>query len=298
MQKILSVGRFALQTIFFMFFAAPMHAATTLEKIAQSGSISIGFDTTFPFAYLDGNNKPIGYTIDICHKVVDAIKQKLGRSDIAIKYKVLKTAERIPSLVSGDIDLECGSMTNTATRRKEIAFSITMFVAETRLLTHKGSPTKSVTDLTDSKVIVTKSSTSESIVNDLNKRLMLNISPVFGETNPASFTLFEQNKADAFILDDILLHSQLATAKDPENMVVTKTPLSLEALAVGLRKDDPGFKKLVDTEISRIILQKEIFDIYNRWFLSPVPPKQVNLNYTMTPLVKDAFRIPSDWSPN
>ena len=284
--------------IFAALLSFSANAAGTLDKIAQTGTINIGFDLTWPFAYFDNKNKAIGYTVEICEKIADAVRRELKRPDIVIKYKTLKTSDRLPAVISGDIDLECGSTTNNANRRKEVAFAIPTFIAEVRMLVHKDSSVKSIMDLAGKRVVVNKGSTSEDIVNDLNKRISLRATPAYAPTIPESFAMFASGKADAFILDDILLYGQRSTAKNPGDMVITKNPLSLEVIAIMMRKNDPELKKLVDTELVRIIMDGEINTIYKKWFQSPIPPNNMSLNYPMSRMLRESFKAPTDWAPD
>ena len=289
-------GSIWIMLLFSIFSSA--YAQTTLEKIKTSGVINIGVrNEAFPFSYRDTNNLPIGYTVDICLGITQAIKQKIKLPDLKVEFVPVTPVSRIDAIVSGEIDLECGVTTNTAARRKQVDFAITTFIAHVRMLVHKNSHITSVIDLAEKRVIVTKGTTSESILNDLNKRLILNAKPVYTNSNQDSFVLFESGGADAFILDDIQLYGQRAISKNPEDLIITSTPLSLEPLAIAFRKDDPEFKKLVNDEVFKIITSGEISSIYAKWFESPIPPKQISLDYPMVPLLRDSFKMPTAWAP-
>ena len=273
-------------------------APPTLDKIAKSGSVVLGYrDAAAPFAYLDENKRPVGYSLDICLKIVDAIKRDLKRNDLAVKYVPVSAATRLTALTSGEIDLECGSTTSTAERRKQVASTIPTFVAAVRLLAPSKSGIKSIYDLGGKTVVTTKGTSSEALFNDLNKNHTLRANLVLGKDHNESFALLEAGKADAFMMDDVLLATLRASSKDPDKYALTRDPLTIEPLAIMLRKDDAAFKKLVDSELHRAITQGEINTLYRKSFESPIPPNQINLKLPMSYLLRDSFKAPTDWLP-
>ena len=273
-------------------------APPTLDKIAKSGSVVLGYrEAAAPFAYLDENKRPVGYSLDICLKIVDAIKRDLKRNDLAVKYVPVSAATRLTALTSGEIDLECGSTTSTAERRKQVASTIPTFVAAVRLLAPSKSGIKSIYDLGGKTVVTTKGTSSEALFNDLNKNHTLRANLVLGKDHNESFALLEAGKADAFMMDDVLLATLRASSKDPDKYALTRDPLTIEPLAIMLRKDDAAFKKLVDSELHRAITQGEINTLYRKWFESPIPPNQINLKLPMSYLLRDSFKAPTDWLP-
>ena len=273
-------------------------APPTLDKIAKSGSVVLGYrDAAAPFAYLDENKRPVGYSLDICLKIVDAIKRDLKRNDLAVKYVPVSAATRLTALTSGEIDLECGSTTSTAERRKQVASTIPTFVAAVRPLAPSKSGIKSIYDLGGKTVVTTKGTSSEALFNDLNKNHTLRANLVLGKDHNESFALLEAGKADAFMMDDVLLATLRASSKDPDKFALTRDPLTIEPLAIMPRKDDAAFKKLVDSELHRAITQGEINTLYRKWFESPIPPNQINLKLPMSYLLRDSFKAPTDWLP-
>jgi ABC-type amino acid transport substrate-binding protein len=273
-------------------------AAGTLEKIAKSGTVTLGYrDSSPPFSYVDDKQRPIGYSIDICMKVVDAIKRELKRPDIAVKFAPVSSSSRMQAVINGEVDMECGSTTSSAERRKQVSFTIPTFIAASRLMVLQGSKIKSIYDLSEKTVVTTKGASSEKLFNDLNKDRSLHAKLITGKDHNESFSMLETGKADAFVMDDVLLYSLRAAAKDPGKYDITRTALSIEPLSIMLRKDDPTFKKLVDSEVTRIILQGEINAIYRKWFESPIPPQQLNLNLPMSFMLRDSFKVPTDWLP-
>lgn len=295
---------FAVSSWFFgaavtLLLSCSVQAAGTLEKVAQTGSITLGYrDSSPPFSYLDDAQRPIGYSLDICLKVVEAVKRELKRPDLAVKFAPITSASRMKAVIAGDIDLECGSTTSTAERRKEVAFTIPTFVAASRLMVREGSGIKSIYDLSGKTVVTTKGTSSEKLFTDLNETRTLRAKLILNKDHAESFATLEAGKADAFVMDDVLLYSLRAASKAPEEFSITRDVLTIEPLSIMLRKDDPAFKKVVDAEVTRVITQGEINGIYRKWFDMPIPPKQINLKLPMSYMLRDSFKTPTDWLPN
>ena len=270
----------------------------TLDKVAQTGTMVLGYrESSPPFSYLDEAQRPIGYSIDLCLKIVDAVKRELKRPALAVKFVPVTSASRMKAVISDEVDLECGSTTSTAERRKEVAFTIPTFVAATRLMVREGGGIKSINDLSGKTVVTTGGTSSEKLFTDLNETRTLRAKLVVTKDHGESFAMLEAGKADAFIMDDVLLYSLRASSKEPENYVVTRDALTIEPLSIMLRKDDQAFKKVVDAEVTRVILQGEINAIYRKWFDSPIPPRQINLKIPMSFMLRDSFKTPTDWLP-
>ncbi len=279
--------------------ALPARAEGTLDKIARTGTLTLGYrESSSPFSYLGSDKRPIGYSIDVCEKIVEAVKRELKRPVLAVKYVPVSSSTRMTHLVSGEIDLECGSTTNTAERRKQVAFTIPTFIAATRLLTKKDSGITAFDDVAGKTVITTQGTSSEQFFNERNEARKLHAKLVLGKDHAASFALLEAGTGVAFLMDDVLLYSLRAASKDPGGYVITKDALTIEPLAVMLRKDDAPFKKLVDTEVARMITQGEIQGVYKKWFESPIPPNQINMKMPMSYMLRDSFKMPTDWLPN
>ncbi len=272
-------------------------AEGTLEKVAKSGVLTLGYQLSPPFSYVDENQRPLGYTLDICTKVVEVIKREIKRPDLVVHYKQVNTDSRFAALIDGEIDMECGNTTNTTERRKKVAFTIPTFIAATRLLVRTDSGIKSISNLAGKTVVADKGSSGDKIFTDLNATRTLRANLVHADESDESFAMVDSGKADAYITDDILLYTLRASSKTPEKFEVTRDALTIEPLAIMLRKDDPAFKKLVDNEVTRIILQGEIYPIYRKWFESPIPPKQLNLKLPMVFMLRDSFKTPTDKIP-
>ena len=279
-----------------MLLSGPV-AAGTLEKIAQSGSITIGYKQAFPFAFSEEGQRPSGYTIDLCQRVVEAIKRDLKRPELTVKYATVNSATRFSDLESGAIDMECGNTTNTAERRARVAFTIPTFIAAARLLVNKNSGIESVNDVVGKTVVTTQASSSETLFKTLNDSRSLNAKLTLTKDYAEAFAAVEAGKADAFIMDDVVLYSLRAASSAPEKFAVTNEALTIEPLAIMMRKDDAAFKKVVDAEIARIITSGEINGIYRKWFESPIPPKMLNMRVPMSYMLRDSFKMPTDWIP-
>lgn len=299
-QRFTLFGTSAVFALTAAFFIQPTQAqaATTLEKIAQNGTVNLGYrDSSAPFSYVVEGQTPIGYSIDICHKVVEAVKRELKRPDLAVKYTPVSSSTRISALTSGEIDLECGSTTSTAERRKQVAFTIPTFIAHARLMVRDGSGIASFYDLAGKTVVTTQGTSSEKLIKERNESYSLRATVLTGKDHAESFSMLESGKAAAFMMDDVLLYSLRAGSKTPKAYVITRDPLTVEPLAIMMRKDDPAFKKLVDAEVSRVITRGEIQGIYKKWFESPIPPHQHNLEMPMGYQLRDSFKTPTDWLP-
>lgn len=298
MHKNHSLNRLATALLAAAIVPCVAHATSTLEKIAETGVIAIGYDVSSPFSFTEATSaQPVGYTIDICLKVVEAIKRELRQPGLTVSFVQVPTAERIAALKAGKYDLECGSAQNTAEAREQVAFTIPTYIAGARILKFKGAPIEKLVDIDGKTVVTTAGTNSERLIRDKKYQLSLQTNLVLGKGHRESFALLESGKAEAFIMDDIVLSALLAEAKTPDRFTMSKELLSIEPLAIMMRKDDPSFKEVVDAEVTRVIIKGEIARIYKKWFESPIPPNQVNLKLPMNYLLWDFFRNPTDFVP-
>jgi len=275
--------------------AEPAQAGDTLRKIRETHTITIAHrEESLPFSYLDANKKPVGYAIDVCLRIADAVKRELKLPQLNIAYLPVTSSTRIAAITEGKADLECGSTTNNAERRKYVAFTIPHFVAGTRMIVRSDSGIKNWADLRNKRVVTTKGSTTVKLLHDRDHVLSLDLKMVEGRDHGESFDMVAQGKADAFSMDDVLLYGLRANAVKPESFSIVGDPLSVEPYAIMLRKDDPAFKTLVDHEMSRLINDGEIYKLYDKWFKSPLRPKGINMNMQMGLLLQDFFRFPTD----
>jgi ABC-type amino acid transport substrate-binding protein len=260
----------------------PAQLTGTLAKVREAGAITIGHrESSIPFSYLSARGEPIGYSIDLCKLLVEAIGEALGR-DIAIKWKAVTSESRIPAVVSGQVDLECGSTTNNLERQKQVSFSPTMFISGTKLLVKKGSAVRSFRDLAGKKVVVTAGTTNEKTMRELAAKFKIDMVLSVAPDHAASFAQLQAGSVDAFATDDVLLYGLLAQNKAQGDYVVTGEYLSYDPYAVMFRKGDAPLAKLVADTFHQLADDREIERRYNRWFLRKLP-SGVSLDLPMSP---------------
>ena len=270
-------------------------AADTLARIRETQSVTIAHrEASFPFSFLSDNKKPIGYSVDICLKIVEALKRELKMPQLAVHYLQVTPSSRIPSIVEGKADIECGSTSNNAERRKLVNFAIPHFFAGTRMVVRADSGIKNWADLKDKKVVTTKGTTTVKLLNDRDQSRALGLKLIEGRDHNESFSMVENAQADVFAMDDVLLFGLRANAKEPYKFLIVGDSLSTEPYGIMMSKDDPALKTLIDREIARMMLDGEMAKLYDKWFKSPVPPKGANLNMPIGLLLRDNFRFPSD----
>jgi len=268
----------------------------TLKNIKETGAITLGFrDSSIPFSYLDDNQKPIGYAMDICYKIVDAVKKELKLDKLEVKLNPVTSSTRIPLLANGTIDLECGSTTNNAERQKQISFTNTHFLTASRYVTKKSSKINAIDDLKGKAVVSTAGTTNIKQLTEANAARNLGINIIPAKDHAEAFLMVETDRAVAFVMDDILLASLVAGSKDPAAYVVSKDAFSKpEPYGIMLRKDDPQFKKVVDAATAAIYTSGQGAKLYDKWFMQKIPPKGLNLNTPLSPELKAEFAKPSD----
>ena len=267
----------------------------TLDKAKSSGSFTVAYrEASIPFSYLGGDAQPTGFGWEICGKIVDAVKKATGRADLKVGTQAVTSQNRIPLMVNGTIDIECGSTTNNSERAKQVAFAINYFYTGTRLLVKAGSPIKSVDDLKGRKVVSTTGTTNFQVLRKLNADRNLNFELMGAKDHPESMLVVGAGRADAFGMDDILLYGLKASAQNPAEWAVVGEALQVEPYAIMLRKDDPAFKKLVDDTVAGLMKSGEFEKLYAKWFQSPIPPKGINLAAPMSQELKDNLKALSD----
>ncbi|MGY8633087.1 amino acid ABC transporter substrate-binding protein [Bradyrhizobium sp. 14AA] len=258
-----------------------------LEKIRRTGAITLGHrESSIPFSYYDENEKVVGYAMDLCYVAVDAVKARLGLPKLDVKLVPVTPSGRIPSVLSGAIDLECGTTTNNLERQKVVSFSTTYFVAANRFAARAADKLRTLDDLKGKVVVSTIGSTNIKQISDLNGRQNLNLTILAAKDNGEAFRMLESNRADAFVMDDILLYSRVADSANPGDYTVSDEALSIEPYGIMMRRDDPAFKKVVDDAMAAVYRSGEIEKIYAKWFLAPTLPKSINLNVPMSAPLK------------
>jgi glutamate/aspartate transport system substrate-binding protein len=267
----------------------------TLDKIKKAGVVTLGVrDGSVPFSYLDDKQQYIGYSVDLCMQVVAALRRELGMPNLKVAMNPVTSANRIPLMANGTIDLECGSTTNNLERQQHVAFAPTMFVIGSRLLSKKTSNIKTLADMKGKTLVATAGTSTLKQMTILNKEQKLGMHILVGKDHPESFLIMDTGRAAAEANDDILLAAQVASSKNPALYDISKTPLSVEPYGIMMRKGDAAFKKVVDAAIAGVYKSGQIDAIYNKWFMAPIPPRQINLNFPMPPQLKAVFAQPTD----
>ena len=286
----------ALATVLGASAFAPVQAqeSLTLKKIKDTGTITLGHrESSIPFSYYDDKQQVIGYSHELMLKAVEGIKNELKLAKLDAKLMPVTSANRITLVQNGTIDIECGSTTNNLERQKQVGFSNTIFVIGTRLMAKKDAGVKDFADLAGKNVVTTAGTTSERLLRKLNEEKQLGMSIISAKDHGESFLTLETGRAVAFMMDDALLYGELAKAKRPADWTVTGTPQSYEAYGCMMSKDDPAFKALVDRVVSGMMKSGEMEKLYSKWFMSPIPPKGININYPLNAETKEAFANPS-----
>lgn len=274
---------------------AQTSTADTLHRIKERGYINLGHrESSIPFSFVDDKGQVVGYSHELALKVVDAIRQHLGEPLLVLRLVPVNPENRIASVRSGEVDLECGSTTHNSTRARQVGFSNTIFVIGTRMLTARNSGIHDFPDLAGKRVVTTVATTSEYLLRRMNREQHMSMEIVTAPDYAESFTVLEQGNADAFMMDDALLYGELAKASDPSRWVVTGTPQSFEAYGCMMKRGDAAFKRLVDSALSQVMASGEAERIYHKWFMSPLPPNGLNLNYPLSDTLKALYQAPND----
>jgi glutamate/aspartate transport system substrate-binding protein len=272
-----------------------VNAADTLAKIKSAGKISIGTrDSSAPLAYTLGDGKYTGYHVDVCLKIADAIRANLKAPSLPIEYTVVTSANRVPLVQNGTIDMECGSTTNNAARAQQVAFAPTTFVTNVRTAVKANSGINSIAQLNGKTVATTTGTTSVQVLRKHEKAGGIDFKELYGKDHADSFLLLESGRADAFVMDDNILAGLIVNAKTPADFKIVGESLSEEPIAIMIPKDDPAYKKLVDDTVIGLMKSGELDKIYTKWFLSPVPPRNATVGMAMSASLKNAIANPND----
>jgi glutamate/aspartate transport system substrate-binding protein len=268
----------------------------TLKNVKETGAITLGYrESSIPFSYLDDNQKPIGFAMDICYKIVDAVKKELKLDKLEVKLNPVTSSTRIPLLANGTIDLECGSSTNNPERQKQVSFTNTHFLTASRFVSKKASKINSIDDLKGKPVVSTSGSTNIKQLTEANAARNLGVNIIAAKDHGEAFLIVETDRAVVFVMDDILLASFVAGSKEPDAYVISTDAFSKpEPYGIMLRKDDPAFKKLVDGATASLYQSGEGLKMYDKWFMQKIPPKGLNLNTPISAELKHEFAKPTD----
>lgn len=270
-------------------------AQATLDKVKASGEMTLAYrESSIPFSYLDDKAQPVGFGVEICDRIVDEVKKATGRADLKINRQAVTSANRIPLLTNGTIDIECGSTTNNSDRGKQVAFAINYFYTGTRFLVKADSGIKGMAELNNKTVVSTTGTTNFRIMRTLITEQKLPIELVGAKDHAESALLVTSGRAAAFAMDDILLFGLRASAANPAELAVVGEPIQVEPYAIMMRRDDPAFKTLVDGVIAGMMKSGEFERLYRKWFMSPIPPKGINLNAPMGKELTENLKLLSD----
>ena len=269
-------------------------ANDTLAKIKSSGIVTMGVrDSSGALSYTLGDGKYTGYHVEICNHIVAAIEKNVGRK-LEVKYQPVTSQNRIPLVQNGTVDIECGSTTNNATRLKDVAFLPTTFVEEVRIAVKANSGITSITQLNGKNVATTTGTTSVQTLRKNERAKSIDFKEVFGKDHSDSFLLLESGRAEAFVMDGAILAGNIATSKNPADFKLVGEVLSVEPIAIMIRKDDPAFKKLGDDTVKDMMKSGEIAKLWDKWFMQPIPPKNTRVGYAASESTKAAWANPND----
>lgn len=278
--------------------AAAQDLEGTLKKIKETGIVTIGYrETSLPLSYLDDKLMPVGFSIELCKHVVDAVKAKLGMPDLTVKYNPVTSATRIPLVANGTVDIECGSTANMTIRQQQVGFSYTFFVPQFKWIVRADSNIKSADDLRGKTVAVTAGTNTAVFVNKMNNAENLGMTIMQGKDHAESFLLVETGRASAWMEDDVLLAGFRANAKSPADFKLLDKSYPSDPYALMIRKDDAQFKALVDETLAQLMRAGEFEKLYIQWFERPIPPKGVNMDLPMSDALKHDIKEPND-KPN
>jgi len=275
--------------------AAGAASADTLKKVAENNRLTLAYrEASVPFSYLAGPDKPVGMMVEVSEAIAAEVKRVLNRPNLQVSWQAVTSANRIPLLTNGTVDLECGSTTNNSARGKDVQFAINHFYTGTRLLVKKNSGIKGYADLKDKTIATTSGTTNLQVLRKYNAEKNLNMNILAGKDHDDSKLLVETGRAVAFGMDDILLYGLKANDRNPDDWDVVGEALQVEPYACMMRKDDPQFQQLVNRVIGTMMKNGEFEKLYAKWFTSPIPPKGVNLNFPMAPELKENLKAQSD----
>jgi glutamate/aspartate transport system substrate-binding protein len=289
------LAAFCLTLAFGLGGASAQSLGPTLQKIKDSGTITIGNrDSSVPFSYLDDSQKPIGFSLELCNLVVAKVKARLGLPDLKRAYQAVNSSNRIPLVKNGTVDIECGSTANTIARQQEVAYSVIFYAPQFKWIALRASGLNGTDDLKGKIVAVTQGTNTSQFVAKLNTEKSLGMKILQGKDHAESFLLVDTGRAVAFMEDDILLAGLKATAADPDKYAFLSDDFPSDPYGVMMSKSDPGLKQLVDEALTEAMKSGQYDKLYTKWFESPIPPKNINLNFPQSDKLKALIKSPSD----
>ena len=283
-----------LAAIIFAGAAATAVQAQTLTKAQSSGEITMGVrESSAPLSFTTGNNQFTGYHVELCQAIIDNIGKTVGKK-LNVKYVAVTSQNRIPLTQNGTVDIECGSTTNNEARQKDVSFALTTFVTEVRMAVKTKSNIKSISQLNGKTIATTTGTTSVQTLRKHKNAAKANFKELFGKDHAESFQLVESGRADAFVMDNNILAGLIASSKNPKDYSIVGEVLSVEPIAIMIRKDDPGMKKVVDATISSMMADGSLAKMYDKWFTKPIPPQNTSVGLPMSATLKTLFKEPND----
>lgn len=275
-------------------FGAAAQAVDTLAKVKASGTVTMGVrDSSGALSYTLGDGKYAGYHVEICQRILGNLEKAAGKK-LEVKYLAVTSQNRIPLVQNGTVDIECGSTTNNATRQKDVSFVVTAYVEEVRIAVKANSGITSINQLKDKTVATTTGTTSVQLLRKHERATGVDFKEVFGKDHADSFLLLESGRADAFVMDGQILAGNIATSKNPADFKIVGEVLSVEPIAIMVRKDDAAFKKMADDTVKDLIKTGELAKIYDKWFVQPIPPKNTRVGLPASDATKAAWANPND----
>jgi glutamate/aspartate transport system substrate-binding protein len=275
-------------------FGAAAQAVDTLAKVKASGTVTMGVrDSSGALSYTLGDGKYAGYHVEICQRILGNLEKAAGKK-LEVKYLAVTSQNRIPLVQNGTVDIECGSTTNNATRQKDVSFVVTAYVEEVRIAVKANSGITSINQLKDKNVATTTGTTSVQLLRKHERATGVDFKEVFGKDHADSFLLLESGRADAFVMDGQILAGNIATSKNPADFKIVGEVLSVEPIAIMVRKDDAAFKKMADDTVKDLIKTGELAKIYDKWFVQPIPPKNTRVGLPASDATKAAWANPND----
>jgi glutamate/aspartate transport system substrate-binding protein len=265
-------------------------SSATLDKIKATGAVTMGVrESSIPMSYTTGDSRFDGFHVEVCRMILNDIKDKLGLSTLRINYQPVTSQNRVPLVQNGTVDIECGTTTNNTARQRDVSFANTLYVEEVRIAVKANSGINSISQLAGKKVATTTGTTSVQLLRKHEKTTGINFDEVFGKDHADSFLLLESGRADAFVMDGSILAGNIANAKNPKDFKIVGEVLSTEPIAIMVRKDDPQFKVAVNAAIAKIVANGSMPKLWDKWFLKPIPPKNIVVGLELSPATKNAW---------
>jgi glutamate/aspartate transport system substrate-binding protein len=263
--------------------------ADTIAKVKASGAITMGVrDSSGALSYTLGDGKYAGFHYEICQRIIGNVEKAVGKK-VDVKFQSVTSQNRIPLVQNGTVDIECGSTTNNTARQKDVAFVVTTYVEEVRIAVKAASGITSIAQLKDKNVATTTGTTSVQLLRKHERANGVDFKEVFGKDHADSFLLLDSGRADAFVMDGSILAGNIANAKNPADFKIVGEVLAVEPIAIMIRKDDPAFKKLADDTVRDLVKSGDMAKLWDKWFLQPIPPKNVKIGLALSESTKNAW---------